>query len=349
MGKYPWGQASDGHNDDLRLRTAPGAKWVAFDSDERDEDRSRSGPRDIAFVSTDGGSTWTFDPKTKVSSWTEFHGQVSDTDAFTVGGGALSTERSEEERVWVTRDRSRSWQSIDLREAVWPDQQEKENEVLNASWAVLPDPAGNAVGWSSLEAIAIDDQGYAKSTRFVESRRFELDFGGEQVAVRNVSAAPDWGKKSVSSYEIVRNASGQALLGYRGGLYHLDPTARQWSKVATPDIHGVSSNVYHNGVWLGNDIWIIEASGQTAWNVVACYMPPYFRKTRNCGLSSAHAYFYSKDQGRSWMPFTLPTSPDDFSTPKILGWDNQRQGLLVTRSDPNRPGDKVELYRLPPQ
>jgi len=339
-------QAPIESDSDPHLMTAPGGKWLAFDSDEREENNARIGPNEIAFVSLDGGSTWKFDPKTKVSRWTEFQGRLSNNNAFTLDKGA--TERSDKEKIWVTRDHGQSWQSMDLRKAVWSDRQERENEVLDASWTVLPGPAGNALGWSSLTSIVIDDEGNEKSQKFLESRRFELDFSGKQVVVRNVSAAPDWGKRSLSNFEIVSNASGEALLSYNGGLYALDPTTRQWAKITIPEIHGVSSNVYHDGVWLGNGIWIIKASGQTIWNVVACYMPPYFGNTRNCGMSSAQAYFYSRDQGKNWIPFVLPISSgeESYST-EILGWDDQRRGMVVARKDSDRLSDNVAIYRLP--
>ncbi|AOJ43209.1 hypothetical protein WJ23_36115 [Burkholderia lata] len=110
-------QAPIESDSDPHLMTAPGGKWLAFDSDEREENNARIGPTKIAFVSLDGGSTWKFDPKTKVSLWTEFQGRLSDNNAFTLDKGA--TERSNKEKIWVTRDHGQSWQSIDLRKVVW--------------------------------------------------------------------------------------------------------------------------------------------------------------------------------------------------------------------------------------
>lgn len=89
-------QASIQSDSDPHLMTAPGGKWLAFDSDEREENNSWIGPNKIAFVSLDGGRTWKFDPKTKVSLWTEFQGRLSDNNAFTLDNGA--TERSDKEK-----------------------------------------------------------------------------------------------------------------------------------------------------------------------------------------------------------------------------------------------------------
>lgn len=330
----------------LDFVTSPGGKRIAFGSGEFPERVSNEGPSFYtAFVSNDGGRTWKFDPKTTVPSRTDFHGYVSETRAYGVdyrfGGG--------EREVWTTLDGGRSWQNIDLSKAVWPDIPKREHQVPDTRWALLSAPGDKAVGWSTMSLITVDDKGQERSQTPIQARRFELDLSGSQVAVRNVTATPDAGLTDEHNYRVVQSESKEALFAIpEGRLRYLDPATRNWTTSTIPDIRGAAPWVGNN-VWLGSGVWVVHATGHTAWNIVACYMPPYFSHTRNCGDSSASAYFYSRDKGHSWVPFVLPRSPgEDDYTIQVIGWDTRRQGLLVLRNDPQNSGRKqVELYRLP--
>jgi len=336
--------------DDLPLHfvTSPGGKWIAFGSGESPERVANDGPRfDTAFVSNDGGRTWKFDPKTTVPSSTDFHGYVSETRAYGVDYRFGGSERE----VWTTFDGGRSWQNIDLNKAVWPDIPKREHQVPDTRWALLPAPGDKAVGWSTMSLITVDDEGQERSRTPIQARRFELDLSSSQVAVRNVTATPDAGLTDEHNYRVVQSDSKDALFAMpEGRLRYLDPATGNWTTSTIPDIRGAAPWVGNN-VWLGSDVWVVQAQGSTAWNIVACYMPPYFSRSRYCGDWSAKAYFYSRDKGHSWVPFVLPRSPgeEDYMT-QVIGWDTRRQGLLVLRNDPQNPGRKqVELYRLPTQ
>lgn len=330
----------------LSLVTAPGGKWIAFGSGEFLKDRPDDSPSFYtAFVSNDGGHTWKFDPKTTVPSSTDFHGYVSETRAY-----ALATRYGGEREAWTTLDGGRSWQNVDLSKAVWPDNPAGEHQVRDMHWALLATPAGSAVGWSTMSLITVDDEGQEKSRKPIEVRRFELNLSGSQVAVRNVAATPDAGPANEPSYSVLQSDSGDALFAQpEGRLRYLDPTTRNWTTSTIPDIRGAAPWIDTDKMWLGKDVWIVQARGDTAWNIVACYMPPYFGHTRNCGGTSAKAYFYSRDKGSSWTPFLLPRSPGESNYAiKVIGWDTRRQGLLVVRDDPDNFGrEQVELYRLP--
>lgn len=330
----------------LDLVTAPGGKWIAFGSGEFSEDRPNDSPSFYtAFVSKDSGRTWAFDPKTTVPSSTDFHGYVSDTRAY-----ALATRYGGEREAWTTVDGGRSWQLLDLINAVWRDNPARDHQVRDVHWALLPTPAGNAVGWSTMSLITVNDEGQEKSRKAVEARRFELRLSGSRVAVRNVAATPDAGPANEPSYSILKSDSGEALFAQpEGRLRYLDPTAGSWTTSTIPDIRGAAPSIDTDKMWLGKDVWIVKARGDTAWNIVACYMPPYFGNTANCGDMSARAYFYSQDRGHSWTPFLVPRSPgEEDYTISVIGWDTRRQGLLVIRRDPDNPGrDQIELYRLP--
>lgn len=334
--------ASIENNLSLDFVTSPGGKRIVFGSGEFPEREANKGPSFYtAFISNDGGRTWKFDPKTTVPSSTEFHGYVSETRAY-----AFDHDR----QVWTTFDGGRSWQNIDLSKTVWSDISEREHQIRDTKWALLSAPGDKAVGWSTMSLITVDDHGEEKSQQLVEARRFELDFSSSPVAVRNVTATPDAGPAHEQSYRVLQSDSRDALFAQPDGrLRYFDPTTGNWTTSAIPDIRGAAPWV--DKVWLGSDGWVVHARGDTAWNIVACYMPPYFSHTRNCGYSSANAYFYSRDKGHSWVPFVLPRSPgeDDYMI-QVIGWDTRRQGLLVLRNDPQNSGRKqVELYRLPAQ
>lgn len=330
----------------LSLVTAPGGKWIALGSGEFPKDRPDDSPSFYtAFVSNDSGRTWKFDPKITVPSSTDFHGYVSETRAY-----ALATRYGGEREAWTTFDGGHSWKNVDLDKAVWPDNPAREHQVRDTHWALLFNPAGNAVGWSTMSVITVDDEGQEKSRKPVEARRFDLSLSGSQAAVRNVAATPDAGPANEPSYRILQSDSGDTLFAQpEGRLRYLDPTTGAWATSTIPDIRGASPWIDTDKMWSGKDVWVVRARGDTAWNIVACYMPPYFGNTRNCGGASAGAYFYSRDKGHSWTPFLLPRSPGESDyTINVIGWDTRRQGLLVMRRDPeNSEREQIELYRLP--
>lgn len=332
----------------LDLVTAPGGKWIAFGSGEFPEDRPNDSPSFYtAFVSKDGGRTWTLDRKTTVPSSTDFYGYVSETRAY-----AFATRYGGEREAWTTVDGGRSWQLLDLINAVWPDNPARDHQVRDVHWGLLPAQAGNAVGWSTMSLMTVDDEGREKSRKPIEARRFELRLSGSEVAVRNVAsaAAADAGLANEPSHSIRKSDSGEALFAQpEGRLRYLDSTTGNWATSTIPDIRGAASSIDTDKMWLGKDVWIVKARGDTAWNIVACYMPPYFGNTSNCGGMSAEAHFYSRDKGHSWTPFLVPHSPgeEDYRI-NVIGWDSRRQGLLVIRPDPDNPGrDQIDLYRLP--
>jgi hypothetical protein len=131
-------------------------------------------------------------------------------------------------------------------------------------------------------------------------------------------------------------------------LRHLDQASKRWSAPRQPpSANGSASTV--DQFWVGNGVWIVESRNSTLLNKISCYIPP-FSRNRFCDAWSVTNRYVSRDRGVTWTPFVVPLISGNFVRGRatVIGWDSQRQKLLVYReSDRIVPYAVIEAYTLP--
>lgn len=324
----------------LQFFTRPGSATVLLNANVSPEDRNIGEPLMYqAFVSSDGGRKWEFDATQKVPAFYTHHGFVSEADGFEL----------RDNRFLVTRNGGRAWAPVDLEKSVW--QGTRPGAAQRFKWLVLAAKPGMAIGWSTRWERPNTDTQPEPAWNQTETRRFELRFEqGQPVKVQDIAPVTDITLTDMSApYDLLRTPDGAATWKLNGRLRYLDPATWQWSQPASvPPIGDVEAWI--DTFWVGDGLWVVKVRGNTIWNRAACWMPPFFSKTRNCDLSSASGHFVSRDKGRSWIPFVLNDAPSPNGLPEreIIGWDSLAQKLVVFRSRwRSRAKSTVEMYALP--
>jgi len=281
----------------------------------------------LAFVSDDGGRTWSVDGK-QVPDSSRFNGFVSESDGFLV--------EQERNTLWVTRDTGKTWATFDMASAVWGDIPEQDRGSI--AWMVLPASPEMAVGWSG------------RWDRLPsETRRFKVHFEtGKPVDIRQVERVSDInvGHWNPSPKLMSRAPDGGVVGSVYDGLRYLDPSTWRWSElIEIPSMRGMKTSL--GNVWTADGIWIVKVSGKSILDQLL-----YPR----CVVVSATNYFYSRDQGKSWVPFTFAERegspsfgcPSPSSCFTVLGWDASTNKLMVFDPQFDSSGSgEFKLYDLP--
>jgi hypothetical protein len=327
--------------DKLSFFVSPSGKTTLFDTGEHESTDPSDDPFLYqAFTSHDHGVRWIFAPEVRAPHSFRFGGLLSDEWVYTMDDG---------DRLWTRTAPGRPWLKIDLAPQVWADHLATGTDTAHyIGWTLLPGADGTVLGWSTWWDRTFDRNGSLAEQKARTTRRFEVALSSTSVP-RVHNASPVEGIEELVGaphYDFYSTSNGDFLWkGGSSGVRHLSPATGQWSpQIHIPSINGTVSWV--DKIWADDEVWIVEAYGRTAWGVASCYIPPYFSSTRGCGDMSAHAYFFSTDQGTTWTPFRLPSTSQD-GTPKVLGWDSTRHKLLVTRERYLGP-TTIEAYALPP-
>lgn len=302
------------------------------------------------FSSLDSGKTWKFDARLRVPAQFHYASFVSATDAYQLDDAAVSAPK-----LFISHDQAQSWATVDALKVVWQNEPERDDARYN--WQIIPLGAGKAVGWATRwvdeRGRSREDDARAKQAARpvvqLETRRFELALSRGVVAVSGVTAVPaDSSVEIANAYDIATSPDGAMTWTQNFALRHFDPAAKQWGEPKRPPLfHGSPSQV--DEAWVGSGVWVVLSRTNTLLNKINCFIPP-FSNNRFCDKRSASNYYVSRDHGQSWTPFALPltrTAAGERSA-EIIGWDSQRQKLLVYRSSysPKLP-TTIEAYSLP--
>lgn len=329
----------------------PGGSSLLLDAGVSPKEVPAGEPRlNQGFSSPDSGKTWKFDARLRVPAKFHYASFVSATDAYQLDDAAVSVPK-----LFITHDQARSWATVDALKVVW--QNDPDRDDARYTWQIIPLGAGKAVGWATRwvverERSQEDDATAKQAARPAvqpQTRRFELALSRGVVAVTGVTAVPaDSSVKFANAYDLATSPDGAMTWTDNFALRHFDSAAKQWSDAKRPPLfHGSPSQV--NEVWVGNGVWIVLSHTNTLLNKINCFIPP-FSHNRFCDARSASNYYVSRDHGQSWTPFALPptsTAAGERSA-TIVGWDSQRQKLLVyRRSYASEPQATIEAYSLP--
>lgn len=324
----------------LDIMASPSGHTLMFDTGEHDRSDSSDNTPFLyqGFLREGAQASWRFVPDVRVPHSFQPGGMFSEEGVYSL---------EDNDSLWARSSPSHGWHRVKLAAAVWGFKEDDEG-APSLVWILLPGPSDEPArlrGWSRRFTRDLTDGDRYSKLGADDLRSFEVDLSGALPVVGKVIAVengPDF--LDAPTYRMKHAPDGGVLWLTDGTLRYLPNKANQWSEaLKIPHING--QHAWIDDFWVDDDIWIADARAQTLWNRAACFMPPFFRNTRNCGGVSAQAFFYSTDKGKSWTPFALPSTLEKYSY-KVLGWDAARKHMLVAARNYGR-GDEVQAYRLP--
>jgi hypothetical protein len=159
------------------------------------------------------------------------------------------------------------------------------------------------------------------------TRRFGLDVRTPGVAritdIQTDAAAPAIDDALTDLW--MTAADGNVSLQRDRRLHYLDAATGQWQAPVTLPHRSLQAPFLRTQVWVGRQTWISHAASPSLLDMAACLLPRRMAIAQRCHVPSAHSYYASRDQGRTWTPFQLPEN----HLQRIVGWDEHAQSLLV--------------------
>lgn len=159
------------------------------------------------------------------------------------------------------------------------------------------------------------------------TRRFGLDVHTPGVAritdIQTDAAAPAIDDASTDRW--MTAADGSVSVQRDRQLHHLDAATGQWQAPVALPHRSLQAPLLRTQVWVGRQAWIAHAASPSLLDMAACLLPRSMAIAQRCHTPSAHSYYASRDQGRTWVPFQLPED----HLQRIVGWDDHAQKLLV--------------------
>ncbi|KRC68224.1 ATP synthase F0 subunit C [Achromobacter sp. Root83] len=276
--------------------------------------------------SDDLGATWTYDPEVTL-------GAPQQHTVFLAQDLAVALEpREAGMRLLHSCDGARRWSAALLKEQVWPDAAAFERgfaetagkerglygeEQLAYGWSLYPLDEKRAVGWSWRTRVRPDAQ---EKDRVIETRRFEVEFQeGASPAFRITPAVPPVPAQKPHA----RVARDQPVFETTGdAIYELDKAGRAWiERSVSPEVRGMPTWI--GDAWFGRNAWVIKT--------YADHMLSFGEYTKT--------YFYTRDQGKTWLPFQLSHEQER----GLLGLDLTGDALLSLAER----GGKTVIQRYP--
>ncbi|WP_313620219.1 hypothetical protein [Achromobacter sp.] len=276
--------------------------------------------------SDDLGVTWTYDPDVTL-------GVPQQHTAFLTRDLAIALERHDDGvRLLHSCDGARRWAATRLKEQVWPDSAAFERkfaeraerdrstygeEQLGYGWSLYPLDDRRAVGWSWRTRVRPQGQ---EDPEVIETRRFEVQF--QEGASPAFRITPDVPRVPAQDPQALLTRDQRVFETEGGAIFELDKVDMAWLERSTsPDVRGARSRI--GQAWFGRNAWVIRTYAHHLFG----------------GSESTKTYFYTRDQGRTWVPFQLSHEQER----GLLGLDQTGDGLLslVER------GGKTIIQRYP--
>jgi len=276
-----------------------------------------------AFRTTDQGKTWSHAEDVLIDEKTVF---LSDENAIPISDNPIE----EKTEVFVSRDQARSWETIDLAQALWRG---VDAHFEFAQLHVVPVDENRAVGWMSVWASSGD------RAPSLHTKRFELVFSPDRIELRGVTSLSKehFRLPAVEEWVTVQAAPSEVYLVVKRGVRHLDTATMTWGRpVSPPDVMGRRS--YVSQAWMNDESWVVRTHSGTILNSLYCALPlDVFQ--RACVDEPQVNYFVTHDRGVTWKLFSLDRDSE------IVGLGYSNLLMVADRDDAFSP--VVAGYQLP--